>query len=170
MAEKGVTAVHNPASNLKLGSGVMPLAALRDGGVNVALGTDGAASNNALDMMREMYLAAILHKGIDRDTVKTGSADAIKMATINGAKAQGRDDCGAIESGKKADIVLLDLDSIHNIPSYDLAYTLAYSANSSDVRLTMVDGKILYENGEFTTLDIERVKFEMKNTVAHYFD
>lgn len=170
MAEKGVTAVHNPASNLKLGSGVMPLASLRDGGVNVALGTDGAASNNALDMMREMYLAAILHKGINRDTVKTGSADAIKMATVNGAIAQGRGDCGSIEEGKKADIVLLDLDSVHNIPSYDLSYTVAYSANSSDVRLTMVDGKILYENGEFTTLDIERVKYEMKNTVAHYFD
>lgn len=170
MREKGVTAAHNPASNLKLGSGVMPLPKLLDGGINVALGTDGAASNNTLDIMREMYLAAVLHKGVSRDPAKIKASEVVRMAAENGARSQGRYDCGRLEKGCRADIILLDLNSIHNIPSYDLSYSAVYSANSSDVRMTMCDGRVLYENGEFLTLDIERVKAEMKYVTAHYFD
>ena len=170
MAEKGVTAVHNPGSNLKLGSGIMPLATLLDAGVNVALGTDGAASNNALDIRREMYLASILCKGATGDTTKGKAAEVLKMISENGARAQRRENCGRIAVGCAADIVLIDLDELNNIPVYDPVYAAVYSTHSSDVCLTMVDGKILYENGEFTTIDIEMLRKEMRDVCEHYFD
>lgn len=170
MKRHGVTAAHNPCSNLKLGSGVMPLAKLLANGLNITLGTDGTASNNQLDIMREMYTAAILSKGITGDTTVPRAEQVIDMATVNGAKAQGRDDCGRLEEGCRADIILIDLDAVNNIPYYTLPYSAVYSANSSNVKLTMVDGKILYENGEFPTIDIENVKYEMKEVCAHYFD
>ncbi len=170
LREKGVTVAHNPVSNLKLGSGVMPYRKYRDAGINVSLGTDGAASNNTLDVMKEMYVAALIHKGTSLAPDSVTAADVLESATICGSRAQGRDDCGRLEPGCRADLILIDTDSINNIPSYDPAYTAVYSANSSDVRLTMVDGKILYENGEFMTLDIEKVKAEMRYTCAHYFD
>jgi len=84
--------------------------------------------------------------------------------------AQGRTDCGKIEVGKKADLILIDMDSLHNIPSYGYETTVAYSADSSDVRMTMVDGRILYKNGEYTTIDIEKLKYEAKDVIKHYFD
>ena len=165
-----MTVAHNPVSNLKLGSGVMPYRKYRDAGINVSLGTDGAASNNTLDVMKEMYVAALIHKGTSLAPDSVTAADVLESATICGSRAQGRDDCGRLEPGCRADLILIDTDSINNIPSYDPAYTAVYSANRSDVRLTMVDGKILYENGEFMTLDIEKVKAEMRYTCAHYFD
>lgn len=170
MAKKGVTAAHNPVSNLKLGSGVMPLRKMLDAGVNVALGTDGVASNNRLDMLREMQTAAILHKGISRDPAITVASDMIALATRNGAIAQGRRDCGRVEVGYRADLVLIDRNSIHNIPSYDDYAMLAYSAERSDVIFTMADGRILYRNGEYTLIDEERLRFECREVFAHYFD
>ena len=170
MAEKGVTAAHNPTSNLKLGSGVMPLRRLIDGGVNVTLGTDGAASNNTLDVLRELRLAAILHKGINRRADITTAAEMLPLATVNGAKAQGRPDCGSIAVGQRADLILLDLSAPHNMPVYDLAATVAYSAEASDVRMTMVDGRILYADGAYTSIDIERLRSEAGRVIAHYFD
>lgn len=170
MAEKNVICAHNPVSNLKLGSGVAPVTKMADAGVRVSLGTDGAASNNTLDVMKEMYLAAILHKGVENKADILSADTVIAMATENGAAAQRRKDCGKLETGRKADIILIDTDSLNNIPSYSPAYTAVYSANSSDVRLTMIDGRIVYENGEFTCIDIEKVRSEMKETVAHYFD
>ncbi len=164
------TAVHNPASNLKLGSGVMPLSKMLAKGLNVALGTDSAASNNTLDIMKEMYLAAILQKGVDRDPALIKAESIVELATVNGAKCQNRNDCGMIKVGKKADIIMINTDSINNIPTFSPTYTLVYSANSSDVCLNMVDGQILYENGEFLTLDSEKLKYDMKKLRKNFFE
>ena len=170
LAEKGVTAVHNPVSNLKLGSGVMQLRKLLDAGVNVALGTDGVASNNRLDVLREMQTAAILHKGISRDPACLVASELLPLATENGARAQGREDCGRLAIGARADLTLIDRHSIHNLPTYDDHAMLAYSAESADVRMTMVDGRILYRNGEYTSIDEERLRRESQEVFAHYFE
>ena len=92
------------------------------------------------------------------------------LATRNGAIAQGRNDCGEIKVGYKADVVLLDIDAVNNIPSYGYYTTVAYSAKSSNVLMTMVDGNVLYKNGEYKTIDIEKLKFEAKDVINHYFD
>ena len=170
MKEKNVFPAHNPVSNLKLGSGVMRLRAMLDAGLTVALGTDGAASNNGLSVLRELQTAAILHKGVNRDPEAVRAAELPVLATRNGALSQGRTDCGLMQVGAKADLILVDLDAIHNIPTYDLATTLAYSAQSSDVLLTMCDGRILFENGEYTSIDIECLRFEARQIIRHYFD
>lgn len=169
MKEKGCTAVHNPASNLKLGSGIMPLSKMLKAGVNVALGTDSSASNNTLDLLKELYLAAILQKGSDRDPASVKAEEYVKLATVNGAICQGRPDCGQLEVGKRADIIMLNMDSVHNIPSFSPTYTLVYSANSRDVCFNMVDGRVLYENGEYKTLDIERVKYDARKLQKSFF-
>ena len=168
--EKCVSVAHNPVSNLKLGSGVMPLRKMLDRGINVGLGTDGVASNNRLDLLREMQTAAIMHKGVSRDPAITVADEMLPLATVNGACAQGREDCGRIEVGNRADLVLIDRNSLHNMPSYDDYAMLAYSAERSDVRLTMVDGRILYQNGEYTSIDEERLRYEAREVFAHYFD
>ena len=170
LAEKKASVAHNPVSNLKLGSGVMPIRRLIDGGVNVALGTDGVASNNRLDMLRELQTAAILHKGVNRDPEAIKAPEAFKLATLNGAIAQRRFDCGSIRVGNRADLVLLDRTSLHNMPNYDDYAMIAYSAERSDVRMTMVDGRILYRNGEYTSIDEERLRHDCRETFAHYFD
>ncbi len=161
---------HNPTSNLKLGSGVARLPKLLERGVCVSLGTDGAASNNTLDIMREYQLASILHKGVCRDAEATRAPQMLDIATVNGARSQGRDDCGKLCVGYRADLVMIDLNAINNRPCFDTYSTLSYSANSSNVLLTMVDGEILYRNGEYTTMDIERVKYEFNDICDHYFD
>ncbi len=170
LAEKKVTIAHNPVSNLKLGSGVMPLRKLMDAGINVALGTDGVASNNRLDILRELQTAAILHKGVNHDPACVTARDVFPLATRNGAIAQGRLDCGEIKVGNRADLVLLDRNTLHNIPCFDDYAMIAYSAERSDVRMTMVDGRILYRNGEYTSIDEERMRFECRETFAHYFE
>ena len=170
LASHGATAVHNPISNLKLGSGVMPLSDTLAAGVNVALGTDGAASNNRLDLLREMQTALLLAKGTTGRPDCLTAASAIPLATENGARAQGRPDTGRIAVGARADLILLDLTAPHNLPVVTPEASLCYSATSSDVCLTMVDGRILYENGEFYTLDVEKLKAEFNDICAHYFD
>ncbi len=170
MKEKGVVPVHNPVSNLKLGSGVMRLRDMIDAGLTVALGTDGVASNNQLSILRELQTAAILHKGVHRDPENIRAAELPLIATRNGALAQGREDCGMVAVGARADLILVDLNAINNIPCYDLATTLAYSANTSNVLLTMCDGRILFENGEYTSIDIECLRFESRQIIRHYFD
>lgn len=170
MAEKGVTAVHNAISNLKLGSGVMPIRKMLDAGVNIAMGTDGVASNNRLDLLRDYQTAAILHKGISRDPASVTARELLPLATRNGAIAQGRADCGKLEVGARADLILIDRQAIHNIPCYDDYAMLAYSACANDVKMTMVDGRILYRNGEYTSIDEERLRFEFGEVLSHYFD
>ena len=117
-----------------------------------------------------MQTAAILHKGVNRDAEATKASQMLDITTINGAKSQGRNDCGKLIVGNRADLVLIDLNAINNQPCFDTYCTLAYSANSSNVLLTMVDGEILYHNGEYTTIDIEKVKFDFADICKHYFD
>ena len=170
LAEKGVSVVHNPMSNLKLGSGVMPLNKMLDAGINVCFGTDGVASNNRLDILREMQTAAILHKGIMLDPTATTASQMPKLATRNGALAQGRHDCGEIRIGARADLILIDRTSVHNMPCFDDYAMLCYSAERSDVLMTMVDGRILYQNGTYTLIDEERLHYDAQKVFAHYFD
>lgn len=162
LAAKGASVAHNPCSNLKLGSGVANITKMCEMGVNVTLGTDGAASNNSLDLFREIYTASLLAKGTLRNPSLGKAGDILKMATENGAFAQRREKAGKIAVGYAADLVLLSLDSLNTIPTYDATYTAVYSASSRDVLMTVVDGRILYENGAFTTLDIERIKDDFK--------
>lgn len=164
-AEKGATVAHCPASNLKLGSGVCNTYKMLEKGVNVGIGTDSAASNNGLDIMREMYLAALLPKGIQNRADIITPQDVYKMATVNGYKAQGRTDCGVIKEGYKADLIVIDLDKPNMYPDFDVLNNLVYSANKGDVVLTMVDGNVLYKNGEFTTIDVEKMGAEVSRLV-----
>lgn len=169
LAENGVTAAHNPASNLKLGSGIMPLTKMYDAGVNIALGTDGSASNNTLDILKEAYLAALLQKGTTGDTAKFSSAPFVSMATVNGAKAQGRKNAGVIAEGACADIILIDLDAINTMPYFDPADTFLFSANSSNVCMTMIDGNIVYENGKLLTIDEEKLKYDFTKMTERFY-
>ena len=162
MRDKGVSVIHNPTSNMKLGSGFAPIPRMLELGLNVALGTDGAASNNNLNMMEELHLAAVLHNGHTQDPTLMKPAQLLAMATVNGARLQGREDTGALEPGKKADIIAIDLDRPHLYPNLDPLALLVYSAQGSDVAMTMVDGRILYENGEFLTIDKEKTLREVR--------
>ncbi|KNF09196.1 5-methylthioadenosine/S-adenosylhomocysteine deaminase MtaD [Gottschalkia purinilytica] len=158
LAEKNVCVVNNPGSNLKLGNGFAPVDKMLKSGVNLALGTDGSASNNNLNMFEEINLAALINKGINTDPTSVPASTAIKMATINGAKGIGLEsEIGSIEINKKADIILIDLNKPHLYPRYNLMSSLAYSVQASDVDTVIVDGKILMENRELKTIDIEKV-------------
>lgn len=169
MLEKGVSPIHNPTSNMKLGSGFAPIQRMLDLGLNVTLGTDGAASNNNLNLMEELHLAAVLHNGYHRDPTILKPAQLLAMATRNGARLQGRKDTGELAVGKKADLIALDLTKPHLFPNLDPLALTVYSAQGSDVVLTMVDGKILYENGEFLTLDADKILYESKAAVKRLY-
>ncbi len=160
MAEKGVTAIHNPASNLKLGSGIAPIPAMIKAGVRVALGTDGVSSNNSHDMFQEMKLAAILHNGAGCDPLALLPTDVLHMATAKGAAALGRK-TGRIAPGYTADLILVDFRAPHLTPCHSAADNLVYSARGSDVTMNMARGRIIYENGVFTTLDREEILDEV---------
>jgi 5-methylthioadenosine/S-adenosylhomocysteine deaminase len=167
LAEKNVTIAHNPVSNLKLASGIAPIEKMLKNGINIALGTDGMASNNTHDLFEEIKLASILQKCATENPTALRAEEAIKMATINGALAQGRENTsGKLAIGYDADLIMLDFDTPRQIPCFDPMLNLAYSTTGQDVILTMCQGKILYENGEYTTIDIERTMFDVKNVVA----
>ena len=166
LKERNVVAVHCPESNLKLGSGVADVPAMVQEGMTVALGTDGAASNNNLNMLEEMHLCAMLHKGVRRDPTLLPLQEVLKMATVNGARLQGRVDTGVLAVGKKADVVAVDMDRPHLTPCIDPLSNLLYSAQAADVTMTMVDGRVLYEDGTFYTLDRERILFEARRAAA----
>lgn len=169
MAQKNITAVHNPVSNLKLASGVARVPQLLKAGVNVALGTDGVASNNSHDLFEEIKLAAILHKGITGDPAAVSAFEALSMATVNGAHTLGRD-TGVISPGKIADLILVDFTAENLFPCHDVLENLVYSANGSNVVMNMARGKIIYENGEFLTLDLEKIRSEVKSyALPHIF-
>ncbi len=160
LAENGVSVVTNPASNMKLGNGFAPVPELVAAGINVCLGTDGAASNNAQNMFREMSLLALIHKGT-HDTPQCISADEVlDMATRNGAAALELP-TGSIEVGKKADLVLLDLDAPSLTPLNNAVAALSYSANSSEVDTVIIDGKVVMRGRELLTIDEERVRHEI---------
>lgn len=170
LKKHNVSVIHNPTSNLYLGSGFAPVKEMLDMGINVALGTDGAASNNNLNMFEEMNLCSILFNGMHHDPLCLQDEDAISMATVNGYKLQGRDDVGLIEIGKRADIIAIDLNSLHLYPILDYPAIVTKSAQASDVCMTMVDGNILYENGEYLTLDKDKIIFEFKQEVEKFFN
>ena len=169
LREKNVSVIHNPTSNLKLGSGFAPIRAMMDKGINVTLGTDGTASNNNLNMFEEMHLAEIMHDGYHNDPTLISTQEVLDMATVNGAKLQGRDDTGVLDVGKKADIIALDLSKPHLYPNFDTPALLTCSAQAGDVCMTMVDGNILYENGEFKTLDEDKVRADMQRAVERLY-
>lgn len=162
LAEKKATIAHNPTSNLKLASGIGNLLMWKKHGINVVLGTDGAASNNNLDILKELNLCALLARHKSCDPTFPPADSLLPLCSLNGAISQGRTLCGAIKEGYRADIVLIDMDRVSNIPCYTPSYGLVYSCLGSDVCLTMCDGKILYENGEFTTLDVQKIKASAK--------
>ncbi|WP_030927108.1 amidohydrolase [Streptomyces sp. NRRL S-646] len=153
LARTGTSVAHCPVSNLKLGCGIAPVPRLLSAGVTVGLGTDGAVSSNTLDLLAVVRQAALVHKaGGDPTTV--GAEQAVRMATIEGARALGLDvHLGSLEPGKRADLIVLELDRPHLTPRHDVWSTLAYAAQSSDVRDTIVDGRILMRDRALTTLD-----------------
>jgi 5-methylthioadenosine/S-adenosylhomocysteine deaminase len=160
LEEKGVTVASCPVSNLKLASGVCDVPALMDRGVNVAIGTDSVASNNNLNMVEEMKFFALLNKERRGDPTCITPRQTVDAATVAGARSQGRNDCGRVEAGYRADLIVLDLGGPHMQPVHDLYNNLVYAASGGDVMLTVVDGKIVYEDGTWPTIDIERVKAE----------
>ena len=160
MAEKGISAVHNPMSNLKLGSGIAPVPAMRKAGVNVCLGTDGVSSNNCTDFFGDLKLAAILHNGAGCDPLALLPIDALRMATANGGRALGRK-TGVIAEGYTADLILVDFSHLNLTPCHSVLSNLAYAAHGSDVRMNMARGRVIYKDGDFLTIDIQRVKREV---------
>lgn len=147
--KRGLWAVLNPASNLKLASGIAPVSRFLDEGINLAIGTDGPASNNALDMFREMFLVTALAKYRDNDAAACDANRVLEMACVGGARAMGLDDCDSIAVGKKADLVVINLSRPNMRPRHNISKNIVYSGSKENVRLTMVNGKVLYENGEF---------------------
>jgi 5-methylthioadenosine/S-adenosylhomocysteine deaminase len=166
LGQRGIGLAHAPTSNLKLASGVAKVARMLDLGVNVGIGTDGAASNNDQDMFEEMRLAALLAKGLARDPKAVPARIAFKMATIGGARALYLDHItGSIEVGKQADLAVLDLDVLHVTPKFDLSadniYSqLVYAAKSADVRHVLVNGRLLMQDRELVTVDVEMIMAE----------
>lgn len=160
---KKIRVAHNPGSNLKLASGISPVKKLLDVGITVALGTDGASSNNNLDMLEEIRLAALLAKVESMNPLAVPANQALKMATEYGAEALGLQNVGKLEVGYKADIVLWDMGGVEWQPNYNPASLLVYSANSSSADTVIVDGKILMQNRELKTLDEEKICAEFKN-------
>lgn len=157
-AEKGLWMVTNPASNLKLASGIAPICEMRRHGMkNFAIGTDGAASNNCLDMFREMFLVAGLQKVREEDAAACPAFGVLEMATKGGALAMGLADCDILAEGRCADFAVIDLKQPNMQPLHNIAKNLVYSGSKQNVRMTVVNGRILYENGEFPTVDKERI-------------
>ena len=168
MADRNVSLVHNPSSNMKLASGFARVCRAAEVGVNVALGTDGPASNDNLDMFEEMHLTSLIHKGVLLDPTVLSPWEVIEMATVNGAKALGRYDTGEIAVGKAADFCVVALDKPHLNPCVDPANLIVHSAHASDVAMTIVDGRIVYERSpEQSWIDInhERAKFDFEMTL-----
>lgn len=158
--KRGVWAVINSGSNCKLASGVARVEDMLNKGINLAIGTDGPSSNNALDMFREMYLTCVLQKIKNKDASSMNANEVLKMATVGSARCMGLNDCDIIQQGKKADLIVIDLKKPSIQPIHDITKNLVYSASKDCIKLTMVNGKILYENGDFPTLDIEKIYYE----------
>lgn len=148
-AGKNVSIVTNPCSNAKLASGIADLIRLQKHGINLAIGTDGPASNNALDMFREMYLAAVLQKLKRKDAAALDAYEVLRMATVGGSRAMGLAQCETLQEGQLADLVMIDMHRPNMQPENDIVKNLVYSGSKENVKMTMVDGRILYQNGKF---------------------
>lgn len=154
---RGLWAITNPASNAKLASGIAPVAKMRDMGIKLAIGTDGAASNNALDIFREMYLCAVLQKIKLDDAAAMPAEDVLRAAVSGSALAMGLKDCDTLEAGKKADIAVIDLNRPNMRPLNNITKNIVYSGSKENVAMTMINGRILYEGGEFNGIDAEEI-------------
>lgn len=164
--DKGLWMVTNPASNLKLASGVAPICEMRRHGMtNFAIGTDGAASNNCLDMFKEMFLVAGLQKVKENDAAACPAFEVLEMATKGGALAMGLRDSDVLAEGKNADFAVIDLNMPNMQPVHNIAKNLVYAGSKINVKMTVVDGKILYEDGKFTTVDADEV-YKRANKLA----
>ncbi|MFI3312524.1 MAG: amidohydrolase [Eubacteriales bacterium] len=162
LAKRNVTAVHCPTSNLKLASGVADVMSMVKAGMNVAIGTDSACSNNNLDLFKEIRAAALLAKEKSGDPAAVSAAAALLMGTVCGARAQGRQaECGIIAEDMDADLILVDFTRPHLMPCHNVVSNLVYAANGSDVVMTMVRGNILYSAGKFHTIDMNAVVKEL---------
>ena len=162
--EKNVGIVNSPESNLKLASGIAEIPKMLDKGLIVALGTDGPASNNNLDMFEEMSLTVKIHKALNNDSTIMNAKEVLKMGTINGAKVLGIDNItGSLETGKKADLIIVDVNKPHLTPMYDPYSHLTYSANGSDVDTVIINGKIILRERKFTNFDLEKVMLDIKS-------
>ena len=149
LEKRGMYAVTNPASNLKLASGIAPVGKMVRMGIPVAIGTDGPASNNCLDMFREMFLTTGLAKVKEQDAAAMPAELVLRMACCEGARVMGLEDCDSLAAGKRADLVMIDLNQPNMQPENNVLKNLVYSGSKQNVKMTMVDGKILYEDGEF---------------------
>lgn len=163
--KRGVWAVINAGSNCKLASGIAPVSKMMDLGINLAVGTDGPASNNALDMFREMYLIAATQKINDCDAASTDANAILKAATIGSAHCMGLDECDVINEGKTADLIVIDMHRPNMQPINNITKNIVYSGSKENVKMTMINGKILYENGEFINTDIERIYSEAQAVI-----
>lgn len=169
LAENHVHVVTNPASNAKLGNGFAPVVKMQEKGINVCLGTDGTASNNTLNMFREMGLMSLIHKGLHMDSTSAPAQFVIGAATTHGAKALGMEGkLGVIAEGAYADLVFLDLKAASLYPNNNILSSLCYSANGSEVESVMIHGKFVMRNRELLTIDRERVYSEVNKIVEKY--
>lgn len=166
LARENISVVHNPESNMKLASGIAPITKMLEMGINVGVGTDGAASNNNLDMFQELKSAALLQKVNNYDPTALAAYQALSMATKNGAKALGlAREIGKIQVGMKADLILIDLSKPHLQPLHDLSAHLVYSAGASDVDTVIINGQVIMRNRVVTTIDEEKVLYEVNNII-----
>lgn len=163
--EKNVWAIINAGSNCKLASGIAPVSKMLDKGINLAIGTDGASSNNALDIFREMYLICATQKINDQDASSTDANKILKMATVGSARCMGLDNCDVIDIGKTADLMVVDMHRPSMQPINNITKNIVYSGGKDIVKMTMINGKILYENGEFTYFDVEKIYREAQSVI-----
>ena len=167
LKRKNVSVVTNPASNMKLGNGFAPIAKMLDAGVNVCLGTDGAASNNCLNMFHELSLLTLIHKGTGKTPQCVSAKEGFRIATINGAKALGLEkEIGSIEAGKKADLAILDLNTPSLTPRNNLIAGLSYSANGSEVDTVIINGQITMEGRKLLTIDEKLVYGKIQDIIV----
>lgn len=164
--ERGLYVITNPGSNAKLASGIAPVAKMLEMGIPIAIGTDGPASNNCLDMFREMFLVTGLAKLREKDASAVAAEEVLKMAVYGGAHAMGLEDCDCLAEGKLADLVMIDMHRPNMQPENNIVKNLVYSGSKENVKMTMVDGKILYENGEFSVgTDAEEIYRKANETI-----
>ena len=175
MAKRGIAVAHNPTSNMKLASGAAPVAKLRRAGVAVGIGTDGEKENNNLDMFEEMKFTSLLAKFASLDAAAMPAWDVLRMATIEGARAIGKEhEIGSLEVGKKADMIAVRTDTPRLTPLFggvdgNLHHNLVHAVRGSDVDLTMVDGRILVEDGELRTADVSELIARVHSVVPGLF-
>ncbi|MBQ9927826.1 MAG: amidohydrolase [Lachnospiraceae bacterium] len=169
MKEKGLYVVSNPASNAKLASGIAPIGKYLKAGIPVALGTDGPASNNCLDMFREMFLVTALAKLKEQDASAVDATEVLKMATVNGALAMGLKDADVLAEGKLADLIMIDLNQPNMQPVNNIVKNIVYSGSKQNVKMTMIHGKILYNDGKFLTKDKPETIYRKANDIINKY-